>query len=136
MPTRTILLDLRDDEWEILPNEEWETRLNGESVTPEPNLSYPPENAPTTETDAFRPFPSGLVSRYVFAVSLRALVERMEDGRWYASVPLLPGVWADADSEEEVRTAVREVIGEWVRLKIDHRHGDMPPLPGIDLSRV
>ncbi|MCM8749361.1 type II toxin-antitoxin system HicB family antitoxin [Thermomicrobiaceae bacterium CFH 74404] len=50
------------------------------------------------------------------------------DGIWYAEIPELPGVWADGLSEEACLQRLREVLEDWVMLRL----AQQLPLPAID----
>ncbi len=51
--------------------------------------------------------------------------KKLEDGTWYADIPGFTGVWANADSVEGCRSELREVLEEWLILKI--RDEDLIP---------
>ena len=51
-----------------------------------------------------------------------------DNGCWYASVPLLPGVWATAYERDDLADELRSVIDDW----IDWHFEDGDPLPEID----
>ncbi len=46
------------------------------------------------------------------------MFEGLGDGTIYAEVPELRGVWANAETEEDAREELAEVIEEWVLLRI------------------
>lgn len=74
------------------------------------------------------------IGPYCEAALRRAEVEHLEDGVWYAEVTELPGVWADAADAASCLRTLREVIEEWVVLKLRDGDSDFPPLDGIDLN--
>lgn len=88
----------------------------------------------TLEQLPIGPLPEGLLRRYTLQARLRADTELLEDGRWYAEVPMLPGVWADGETETATLQTLEEVIDGWLRLKIEKRDRDIPKLEGIDLN--
>lgn len=55
------------------------------------------------------------------------------DGIWYAGIPELPGVRADGLSQEDCLQRLREVLEEWVTLRLHWRlplseiDGHVPP---------
>lgn len=57
------------------------------------------------------------------------------DGVWYAEILELPGVWADGLSEEDCLQRLREVLEEWITLRLSWRlplpeiDGHVPPVP-------
>ena len=69
-----------------------------------------------------------MLTDYIKASLKGAEYKKLEDGSWYAEIPEFKGVWANAESVEECRNELREVLEEWIILKI--RDGD--PLPIID----
>lgn len=106
----------------------------------EPSLNWP--TAPTIYEritsdpveETFRPLPDQLINAYVRAAIRRALTEPMEDGRWFAQIPLLPGVWAEGTTEEEALSELQSVALEWTLLKIEDRDRDFPVLESFDLN--
>jgi len=63
----------------------------------------------------------------------RAEFERMEDRRYFGTIPPCKGLWADGNSVEECRTELNSVLEDWILLKI--RHGDtMPVIDGVDIN--
>lgn len=43
------------------------------------------------------------------------------DGEYFGEIPTLPGVWASAATLEECRSELREVLEDWILLKIRDR---------------
>ena len=56
----------------------------------------------------------------------------VEDGTYYGEIYGFDGVWANADSLEECRQELAEVLEGWIILGIEHGH-PIPVLPSIDL---
>ena len=50
-----------------------------------------------------------------------------DDNSWYAEIPGLQGVWANADTFEECREELREVLEGWIELGLELGH----PIPDI-----
>lgn len=74
-----------------------------------------------------------MLLEYMNAALEKANYKQLDDGSWFAEIPLLQGVWANAGSVEECRKELLEVIEEWVLLKT--KHGDaIPQIGGIDLN--
>ncbi len=46
----------------------------------------------------------------------------LEDETYFGTIPGLQGVWANADNLEDCRNELREVLEEWILLKV--RAGD------------
>ncbi len=63
-----------------------------------------------------------MILEYIDAAMERAEYEVLEeDGSWYAHVPELQGVWANADTLEACRDELRSVVDEWVAQGLVHR---------------
>ncbi|MEI6448452.1 MAG: type II toxin-antitoxin system HicB family antitoxin [Actinomycetes bacterium] len=75
------------------------------------------------------------IGPYREAALRRAVLERLEDGIWYAEIEELPGVWADGPDPASCIESLREVIEEWVVLKLRDGDVDFPVLDGADLNR-
>lgn len=81
-----------------------------------------------------RPLPVQLIRRYALLATLRAVTERLGDGSWYAEVPELPGVWAQADSKSEAVKEIETVVRDWAVLKILDKDRNLPVIGMIDLN--
>jgi predicted RNase H-like HicB family nuclease len=81
-------------------------------------------------------FPHQLIRQYVKSAVRRAATEQMSDGRWYAEIALLPGVWADGDTEAEALAELESVTEGWLLLKIEDHDRDIPVLETLDLNRL
>ena len=55
-----------------------------------------------------------------------------EDGTYYGEIFGFQGVWANADTLEECRKELAEVLEGWIILGIELGH-EIPVLPSIDL---
>jgi predicted RNase H-like HicB family nuclease len=70
---------------------------------------------------------------YIQAALRHAQFEQMEDGRWFATIPACPGLWADGDTQEKCRKELESVLEDWILIKV--RHGDtLPVIDGVDLN--
>lgn len=56
-----------------------------------------------------------------------------EDGTYYGEIPECNGVYADAITLEDCREQLREVLEEWVLLRV-HRDLPLPTIDGIELA--
>jgi predicted RNase H-like HicB family nuclease len=74
-----------------------------------------------------------MISRYVDAALRGARYDKLEDGTFYGEVPRLRGVLATADSLEDCRDQLAEVIEEWVLVRIARRL-PVPPVAGIQVK--
>ena len=64
----------------------------------------------------------------------RAHYEILEDdGGFYGEIPDLEGVYANADSLEECRDELEEVLEEWVLFRVS-RNLSLPTVDGIELQ--
>ena len=76
-----------------------------------------------------------MLTEYISAALKLGRYELMEDGRFFAEIPELPGVWADGATLEECREMLREVVEDWIVLGL--KHGDrLPVVAGLDLNSV
>jgi predicted RNase H-like HicB family nuclease len=69
-----------------------------------------------------------MLIEYIQKALERARYKVLEDGTWFAEVPGFEGVWANADTVEECRHELMEVLEEWLILKIR----DRDPIPEIE----
>jgi predicted RNase H-like HicB family nuclease len=56
-----------------------------------------------------------------------------DDGSYYGEIPECNGVYANAATLEACREQLREVLEEWVLLRV-HRHLPIPVVDGIELA--
>ncbi len=80
--------------------------------------------------------PSETLSRYEKAAMEGARFDRLKDGSWYAEIPGFNGVWANGDTEDACREELREVLKEWLALKLRDGDDDIPVMAGIDLRSL
>ena len=80
--------------------------------------------------------PAETLSRYEKTALELARFERLQDGSWYAEIPGFAGVWANGDTEDACREELREVLKEWLALKLRDGDDDIPVMDGIDLRSV
>ena len=63
----------------------------------------------------------------------KAQYKKLDDGTWFAEIPRFEGVWANANTVEECRTELLEVLEEWLILKL--RDNDpIPEIEGVSLK--
>lgn len=76
-----------------------------------------------------------MLSLYIARALEHAQYEFTEEGRYFGSIPVIPGVWSEAPSLERCREELREVLEEWIVLSL--KRGDpMPVIDTCDLNRV
>ena len=77
-----------------------------------------------------------MLTKYITAAMRKAVYEILpEDGLYYGEIPGLQGVWANADSLEECRIELQEVLEDWLLLGIRLGH-DIPSIDGISLTHA
>ena len=76
-----------------------------------------------------------MIIAYVNEAMKRAKYKILDDATFFGEVPGLQGVWADADTLEECRQKLQEVLEGWLILKLRDNDNDIPVLGGISLAR-
>lgn len=76
-----------------------------------------------------------ILTSFVEAAMAEAKYKILADGSYYGEIPSCPGVWANAGALEVCREELREILEEWLVLKLRDRD-PLPPLGGIDLNAV
>ena len=56
-----------------------------------------------------------------------------EDGSYYGSIPSVDGVWANADTLEDCRQELEEVLEDWIVLGLTKGH-QLPVIDDIDIN--
>ncbi len=74
-----------------------------------------------------------MLTRYIERAMSRAHYEIMENGRFWAEIPGLQGVWAESDTLEQCRESLREVLESWLLVGLRKGH-KIPEIDGIDLN--
>jgi predicted RNase H-like HicB family nuclease len=75
-----------------------------------------------------------MLAEYIQAAMDRAEYEILEDdGTYYASIPGFKGVWANAETLEECRRELQEVLEEWILLGISLGHR-LPTVAGLRIK--
>jgi predicted RNase H-like HicB family nuclease len=74
-----------------------------------------------------------VLQEYVDRAMARSCYERLEDGRYAASIPGLRGVWADGATKLECAQTLREILEEWLVAAL---RGDeeLPEFDGVTLN--
>lgn len=80
--------------------------------------------------------PLQIISQYVRRAVQRAFLDETEDGRWFAEIKVLPGVWAEGETPESALEELAEVAHQWILMKIADHDRDIPILNGVDLNRL
>jgi predicted RNase H-like HicB family nuclease len=74
-----------------------------------------------------------MIREYIERALRKATYDKLEDGTFYGEVPGLQGVLANAETLEECRTQLAEVIEEWVLVRVS-RGLEVPPIEGIQIT--
>jgi len=74
-----------------------------------------------------------LLTEYVQAALRRAKYEILEDGTFYGEIPGFDGVYANAETLDECREDLRQVLEGWIVLGLRLNHV-LPTVDGISLS--
>ncbi|WP_295401149.1 type II toxin-antitoxin system HicB family antitoxin [uncultured Thiocystis sp.] len=74
-----------------------------------------------------------MFSEYLQAALSHAEYKQLEDTTWFAEIPGFPGVWANSGTVETCRSELREVLEEWLILKL-RDHDPIPKIGGLDLD--
>ena len=75
-----------------------------------------------------------MLTEYVQRAMELAHYEIMGNGHFWGEIPLLQGVWAEAQTLEECRETLREVLEDWLLVGLRHGH-TIPVIAGVDLNR-
>lgn len=68
-----------------------------------------------------------MLSAYIARQLLRARYKLLTDGTYFGEISALRGVWASASSLERCREELREILEDWLLLKL-HDHDVIPGL--------
>ena len=74
-----------------------------------------------------------MLTETIRAALRRAHYELLDDGTFYAEIPGLPGVLANAETLEACREELREVLEGWIVLGLRMGHS-LPEVDGISLD--
>ena len=74
-----------------------------------------------------------MLTDYIQKAMRRARYEILEDGTYYGEIPGFQGVFANAETLEECREQLQDVLEGWILLglRLGHR---LPTVDGIDLN--
>jgi len=75
-----------------------------------------------------------MLSKYILSAMKKARYEILEDDNtYYGDIPGFKGVYANADTLEDCREELEEVLEEWLFLRIS-RNLPIPEIDGIKLK--
>lgn len=73
------------------------------------------------------------LSSYIDAAAAAARYKILEDKTYYGEIPGFDGVWASAKSLKRCRVVLREVLEDWIVLKL-RSDEPLPPVRGKKLT--
>ncbi len=76
-----------------------------------------------------------LLTSYIKAAMNRKKIVRFPDGTYYAEIPECPGVWANEGTKKMCTTVLREVLEEWIMLKLMDKD-PLNVIDGIEIGKV
>ncbi|MDJ0732901.1 MAG: type II toxin-antitoxin system HicB family antitoxin [Nostocaceae cyanobacterium] len=75
-----------------------------------------------------------MLTKYIQAAMHQAKYKILsDDGTFYGEIPGFQGVWANAETLEDCREELAEVLSEWILLRVS-RNLSLPVVDGIELS--
>jgi predicted RNase H-like HicB family nuclease len=76
-----------------------------------------------------------MLTDYIAKAVEKAEYEKMENGRYFATIPGFKGLWAQGKTVEKARRELISILEDWVLLAF--RFGDhVPVVAGMDFNRV
>ncbi len=76
-----------------------------------------------------------MFAEYLTKAAEKAEYEKMETGRFFATIPGFKGLWADGSTVEAARRELLATLEGWLLLAI--RFGDeVPVVGGINLNKI
>jgi len=73
-----------------------------------------------------------MILEYIDKAMDKAEFKILENGKYFGSIPDCPGVWAEGDTLSKCNKELREVLEEWILIKVS----DGDPLPIIDKQKL
>ena len=75
-----------------------------------------------------------MLSKYILSAMKKARYEILEDDNtYYGDIPGFKGVYANADTLEDCREELEEVLEEWILFRVS-RNLPLPVVEGIELT--
>ena len=75
-----------------------------------------------------------MIREYISKAMTGAQYETLsDDGSWYGEIPGFQGVYSNADTLEECKKELEDVLEDWLLFSISHNM-DVPVVDGIDLK--
>jgi len=76
-----------------------------------------------------------VLTAFTEAAMREAKYKILEDGTFFGEIPSCSGVWANEETLEKCRDVLKEVLEEWLILKL-RDHDPLPRIGGVDLNAV
>lgn len=90
----------------------------------------------STEITRTKYIPEQLLERYIRAATKRVTVKHLESNTFFLEIPGFDGVWASGDQLAECALELREVLLDWLVLKIEQNDRDLPIVDDISLNAI
>ncbi len=74
-----------------------------------------------------------MLTEYIEKAMERAQVEKIENGRYFASMTDFKGPWADGETREDCLRELRSVFEEWLVIAL-REDDELPELTGVSLN--
>lgn len=74
-----------------------------------------------------------MLSEYITAAMDRAEFKTLEDGTIFGEIPPIRGVWSNADTIEDAREELQEVLEGWIILALS-RNIPIPPVGNAKIN--
>ena len=75
-----------------------------------------------------------MLTDYIREALRVAHYEMMENGRFFATIPPLEGLWAEGATLEQSREELQSMLEDWIMIKLRFGDRDFPAINGIDLN--
>jgi predicted RNase H-like HicB family nuclease len=76
-----------------------------------------------------------MLSEYIQAAMKRSQYKILEDSTYFGELPFWKGIWSNAETLEDCRVELQEVLEEWILLAL--KSGEtIPILEGLDLNQL
>ncbi len=74
-----------------------------------------------------------MLTKYISEAMKKAHYEFIQNKEFYGEIPVCKGVWATADTLEECREKLQEVLEDWILFKLQD-NDSLPIIEGIELT--
>lgn len=77
-----------------------------------------------------------VMAEYIEMAMKNAKFEELEDGTYYAELSRFQGVWAEGETITEAREELREVLQEWIEMRLPDNDLGIPVVGGINVRQL